>query len=139
MSITIRTFRPEDYDDALALWKSVPGIGLSGADGRAEIQAYLARNPGMSHVACDGERLVGTILCGHDGRRGLIHHLVSAADVRRQGVARRLLEAGMVGFRAAGIQKVHLFVYHTNQDGMAFWRAVGAQYRSELALFSLPV
>ena len=139
MSITIRTFLPEDYDGALELWKGTPGIGLSSADGRAEILAYLARNPGMSHVACDGSRIVGTILCGHDGRRGLIHHLVSAADVRRRGVARRLLAAGMESFREAGIQKVHLFVYHANDEGLAFWRAVGAQYRGELALYSISV
>ncbi|MEN9933993.1 MAG: acetyltransferase [Chloroflexota bacterium] len=139
MHTTIRTFRPEDYDAAFELWKATPGIGLSSADERDAILSFLARNPGMSYVASDGDRLVGTILCGHDGRRGLIHHLVSAVTVRRQGAAQRLLAAGMESFRRAGIQKAHLFVFQSNDEAIAFWRAVGAQYRSELALYSIAV
>lgn len=139
MPIDIREFRLDDYDNAIALWQRTPNVGLSDADGRAEIGAFLERNPGMSFVAVDGNSLVGTILCGHDGRRGLIHHLVSAPEVRRQGLGRRLLDAGLEGFRLAGIRKVHFLVFHANQAGIAFWTAVGAQRRSDVNLYSIRV
>ncbi len=82
--------------------------------------------------------MIGTILCGHDGRRGLIHHLVVAPDCRRRGLGRTLLRRGLGALHDAGIDKCHLLVFGSNDAGLAFWRSVGASERRELALFSLP-
>jgi len=101
------------------------------------LAAFLARNPGLSHVAhCDGG-IVGTALCGHDGRRGLIHHLVVSPAERRSGIGRALLVRGLAGLERAGIQKAHLLVFRTNEPGLAFWRAIGAEERTAIALFSI--
>jgi ribosomal protein S18 acetylase RimI-like enzyme len=137
MTIQFRPFENSDYARARALWEATPGIGLSNADAPAAIQAFLERNPGTSFVAVDGEVLVGTILCGHDGRRGLIHHLVTASTHRHMGVGTSLLRAGLKALRERGIDKCHLFVFRSNDAGLSFWRAVAAQERTELALFSL--
>ena len=51
-----------DYDSIYSLWKSLDGIGLSGADSRNSIAGYLERNPGMSFVCRRDGRIVGTIL-----------------------------------------------------------------------------
>ncbi len=137
MSITIRPFRPEDHAAARALWEATPGLGLSAADEQAPIEHFLRRNPGLSFVAHRLGVLVGTVLCGHDGRRGLIHHLVVAPAHRRRGVARRLLDAGLRALAAQGIDKAHLLVFRSNAAGLAFWRDAGAAERVELALFSM--
>ena len=78
------------------------------------------------------------ILCGHDGRRGLVHHLAVRTESRRQGVGRALLFAGLAALHAERIHKCHLLVFGNNQEGLAFWSAVGAQLRGELQLLSLP-
>ena len=65
----IREMTIQDYDAVIALWQSVIGMGLSDSDSREGIGRYLARNPGMSFAAWDGDLLVGAVLCGHDGRR----------------------------------------------------------------------
>ncbi len=137
MPAAIRPFEPTDYPAARALWEATPGVGLSAADERGPIERYLRRNPGLSFVAQEGGELVGTILCGHDGRRGLIHHLVTAPAARRRGLGRGLLLAGLRGLRAQGIDKCHLMVFGDNEEGKAFWRAVHAAERTELALFSI--
>lgn len=137
MQPLIRAFEAADYDAALALWRRTPGVGLSDADQRAPIEAFLARNPGTSFVALEGGELVGTLLCGHDGRRGLIHHLVVAMPHRRCGIARRLLARSLAALRSAGIGKCHLLVFRDNAEGLAFWRGIGAAERGELALFSM--
>jgi ribosomal protein S18 acetylase RimI-like enzyme len=134
--VEIRAFLPSDYAAARALWEATDGVGLSAADERDPICAYLERNPAMSFVAEDAG-IVGTILCGHDGRRGLIHHLVTAPSHRRRGIGRALLERGLDALRREGIDKCHLLVYRSNADGIAFWRRVGAEERTSLALFSL--
>lgn len=138
MSLAIVPFGPEHYADARALWLRTDGVGLSDADEEPAIRAYLARNPRCSFIAQDAGRLVGTILCGHDGRRGLIHHLAVDSELRRRGAGRALLAAGLSALRAEGIAKCHLLVFADNADGLAFWRAVGAQRRSEMELLSLP-
>ena len=100
MSIHIRAFETSDYSQARALWEATPGVGLSDADTPRAIEAFLSRNPGASFVATQGGALVGTILCGHDGRRGLIHHLVTVQSHRRQGAGRALLCAGVASTSA---------------------------------------
>lgn len=137
MSFVVSPFDAQHYASARALWETTPGVGLSEADGPAEIAAFLRRNPGLSFVAHEDGELVGTILVGHDGRRGLIHHLVCAPRLRRRGVGRELLQRGLRGLHAEGIMKCHLFVFRNNTEGLSFWRAVQAMERHELALFSL--
>lgn len=134
---TIRPFEPADYEAAHALWEATPGVGLSAADERGPIERYLRRNAGLSFVAIDGGEMVGTILCGHDGRRGLIHHLMTVPGARRRGIGGALLRAGLGALRAEGIDKCHLLVVGDNEAGLDFWRAVGAAERTELALFSI--
>jgi N-acetylglutamate synthase len=137
MTVVVRPFAPSDYPAARKLWQATPGVGLSEADEGVPIAQFLSRNPGLSFVAYDGDDLVGTILCGHDGRRGLIHHLVTAESHRRRGLGRQLLRSGLEELRGEGIDKCHLLMFQSNLDGRAFWRAVAATERHELAIFSL--
>lgn len=134
---TVVAFERSHLPAALALWRSMPGIGLSEADEPAALAAFLRRNPGLSFVALDGSELVGTLLCGHDGRRGLIHHLAVAPEQRRRGLGRALLDAALAALQAQGIGKCHLMVFADNTEGLAFWRRQQAVERVELALLSI--
>lgn len=132
------TFRAEHHPAALALWENTAGVGLSEADSFDSIGRFLNRNPGSSFVALDGSAVIGTILCGHDGRRGLIHHLAVHSEYRRRGLGRALVAAGLAALARQGIQKCHLLVFRENEEGKAFWRNLGADERLSLSLFSLP-
>jgi N-acetylglutamate synthase len=139
MTFHIVSFEHSHYREARALWERTEGVGLSEADEEQEILKYLDRNPNTSFVATLGASVVGTLLCGHDGRRGLLHHLAVAAEHRRRGVGRTLVEEGMRALRAEGIGKYHLMVFADNEDGRRFWERVGAQVRTELELLSILV
>lgn len=134
----LRAMEASDYDDALALWQSCAGegIGLNESDTRPAIEGYLARNPGLSQVirTAHGQRLVGAVLCGHDGRRGYLHHLAVAADHRRRGLARSLVQAGLEGLHHLGIPKCNLFLYSDNHAGRAFWIHEGWAARDDLVV-----
>ena len=136
--MALRPFLPQDIPVARALWQATPGVGLSAADEPAALAAFLTRNPTTCFVAVAQGGLAGTILVGHDGRRGLIHHLAVATDSRRSGLGRRLVEAGLAALHAQGIDKCHLMVFTDNAGGAAFWTGIGATRRDELALYSLP-
>jgi ribosomal protein S18 acetylase RimI-like enzyme len=137
-TLGIRVFAISDHAQAVALWDATEGIGSSSADSFENIAAFLQRNPGLSFVALDGDALVGTILCGHDGRRGLIHHLAVAPSYRRRGLGRELVRRVLEGLRGAGIEKCHLLVFDENAEGRAFWQRIGAEDRTTLGVFSLP-
>ena len=136
MMASIQTFSIDDYNEVLALWQATPGVGLSDADSRAGVAAYLARNQGLSFVARVEGRLVGAVLCGTDGRRGYLHHLAVHPDFRRQGIGQALAERCLAELKAQGINKCHLFVFAGNADGRAFWERTGWKQRTDLEIMS---
>ncbi len=132
----IKPFNIDRYDEVYALWDRCTGVGLSGADEQDQIAGYLARNPGMSFIALDGLAVVGVVLGGHDGRRGYVHHLAVDDNYRRQGIGRQLLERCLLALEAEGIQKCHLFIFHENEGGIAFWQAQGWTLRQDILVMS---
>jgi ribosomal protein S18 acetylase RimI-like enzyme len=132
----IREFSSADITPALDLWRRTDGIGLSAADRPENLQDFLARNPGLSHVAVNGADLIGTVLCGTDGRRGYIHHLAVAAASRRAGIGRALLDAALTALKRSGIQKCHAFVSQSNPFVTLFWTPAGWERREELRIYS---
>src|SRR5580692_3692620 len=94
MNCTIEPMTIADFDDVTALWQKTEGVGLNESDTREAIAIFLERNPGLSLIARDGRRkIIGAVLCGHDGRRGYLHHLAVASEHRRQGIGKTLVEA----------------------------------------------
>jgi len=136
MKILIEPMAMDHYDEVIALWKNFENVGLSSADEREKIKAYLARNPGMSFVAKENGVIVGAALCGHDGRRGYLHHLAVAESHQEKGIGRQLAEICMESLRNAGIEKCHLFVFQKNKEGKAFWEKIGWSPRSDIQVVS---
>lgn len=128
-----------DYDDVTELWRNTEGIGLDAdTDTRERIAAYLARNPGLSYVARSGGQVVGAVLCGHDGRRGYLHHLAVAAMDRHQGIGRALVAACLAKLGQLGIRKCNIFLFSDNEAGKGFWKAVGWLERTDLRILQKP-
>lgn len=136
MQYSTREMVIEDYYDVYKLWSCAKGIGLSGADTRENIDAYLKRNKGLSFVCETGNRIIGAILCGHDGRRGFIHHLVVDEKHRRMGFAKELVSKSLERLKQEGIQKCHLFVMKDNESGKEFWVKTSWMQREDIGVFS---
>lgn len=126
----------QDYDAVIALWQSADGVGLSSSDSREAIARYLDHNPSLSFTAWDGDELVGTVLCGHDGRRGYVHHLAVRPSYWRQGIGKALAARCLAALAAEDIDKCHLFVFAVNADAIAFWKSVGWTQRVDLNVMS---
>jgi len=134
---TVRLFRIEDYDAVVALWRRTEGVGLNESDTRPAIAAFLRRNPKLSFVAESNGRIVGAVLCGHDGRRGYLHHLAVSKRHRGCGIGRQLVDAGLAKLRQAGISKCNIFIFARNTEGMKFWKHTGWSLRTELRLMQI--
>jgi ribosomal protein S18 acetylase RimI-like enzyme len=129
-------FKIKNYQNVISLWKSCEGIGLSSADSRDNMQTFLRRNPGMSFVAKYQKKIIGAVLCGHDGRRGYLHHLAVHPAYRNQGIGRSLVERCIRALKRSGIQKCHLFIFNRNIEGIQFWEKIGWTPRNDLRIVS---
>jgi len=127
-----------DYDEIYALWKDIPGVGLSNSsDSRDSITRYLARNPGQSFVCKTFGEIVGTILCGNDGRRAYIYHMAVAPAHRRRGLATELVRLAVDAQRGCAITKCHLLIINSNDSGRAFWLNSGFCVRDDIGIMSM--
>lgn len=122
---TIRAMTPDDLPAAIALWSTAEGVSVGEGDSHEELARYLQRNPGASQVVCEGGRLVGAVLAGHDGRRGFLYHLAVASDRRGRGYGRLLAERSLAVLREAGLRRVLILVARDNATGRAFWTRCG--------------
>ena len=131
-----REMKPDDYAEAYALWSRTEGVGLGHSDSEEAIAKYLARNPGHSFVCEHGGRIVGTVLCGHDGRRGYLYHVAVSEEHHKRGIVRTLLTKALDRLRDAGIRKCHLMVFSGHYAGQEFWEHIGWQRREDVLLYS---
>ena len=124
--IVIVPMTPDDYDDVRALWMTIRGFGIRALDdSREDIERFIARNPTTSVVARDGGRIVGSILCGSDGRQGALYHVCVAEECRRRGIGTQMVAFCMHQLRYMGVNKVSLIAFTTNEAGNAFWNKIG--------------
>ena len=131
--MNIRKMTINDYDDIYALWLSCAGMGLNNLDDSREgIARFLARNPDTCFVAVDGEKIVGVIMAGNDGRRGFIYHTAVAPEYRNQGIGAKMVDRTMLALKDCGINKAALVFFERNQAGNGFWEKQGFTVREDL-------
>lgn len=131
------TYTIDRYDEVMALMRATPGVSIRDADARAATARYLARNPGLSFLAVDAGRVIGCALCGHDGRRGYLQHVIVAPDYRGRGIADALVERCLDGLAALGIDKTHIDVFTSNDAANRYWTRRGWRRRDDIHRYSL--
>ena len=125
MDYSIHEMTIDDYDDAYNLWEQSEGLSLEEGDSRQAIGIYLNRNQGLCFVACADDRIIGTVLCGHEGRRGILRHLAVKRQYRGKGIGRALIKQSLSALSKAGIKKCNTFVMDDNLKGLRFWEQLG--------------
>ncbi len=138
MSINIRVMTPEDYDKVYQLWLSITGFGIRSVDDSREgVARFLKRNPTTSVVAEQNGRIVGSIMCGHDGRTGCFYHVCVARDYRKHGVGYRMVRFAVRALIEEGVSKVTLIAFKENQVGNVFWKSLGWTQREDVNYYDL--
>lgn len=116
----------DDYEEVRALWMTISGFGIRALDdSREDIDRFIRRNPTTSVVARVDGRIVGSILCGSDGRQGALYHVCVAKPWRRHGIGTMMVAYCMRELSSMGINKVSLIAFRRNDVGNAFWKNIG--------------
>lgn len=127
----------DDYDDVYTLWENAgAGIHLRRSDSAAEIEKKIARDPDLFLVARAEGAVVGAVMGGFDGRRGMMYHLAVAHEYRRQGLANQLVDALEERLKAKGCIRYYLLVTKDNEEAIRFYQARGWENMNDLHVFA---
>lgn len=129
----IRPMTIDDYDEVHNLWMTIKGFGIRSVDDSREgVERFINRNPGLSVVAIEDGKVVGAILCGHDGRRGCLYHVCVDPAYRMHGIGKAMVVMAMNALKEEHINKVSLIAFTQNDIGNAFWKCIGWTKREDL-------
>lgn len=131
--VTIRTMTEADYEVVYELWLSIHGFAMRSLDDSKEgILRFIKRNPTTSVVAEVDDAIVGSILCGHDGRHGCFYHVCVEEGHRNRGIGKAMATACMRRLQEEQINKISLVAFKDNALGNAFWHGEGWKLREDL-------
>ena len=129
----VRTMTIDDYEEVSLLWHKIKGFSIRSIDDSREgVARFLKRNPDSSVVAVEDSRVVGAILCGHDGRRGCMYHVCVDPEYRMRGIGKSVVVFAMNALKKEHISKVSLIAFTKNDVGNKFWRCIGWTKREDL-------
>ncbi len=132
-NFTLRVMQVEDYEKIYKLWMTIDGFGIRSIDDSYEgVARFIKRNPTTSVVAEADGKIVGAILCGHDGRRGCFYHVCVHKDYRKRGIGKAMAVFCMKALQEEQINKVSLIAFKSNAVGNAFWKSAGWTFREDL-------
>jgi ribosomal protein S18 acetylase RimI-like enzyme len=136
-TVSIREFRfPGDYPAVFELWTQAgPGIHLRKSDEADEIAKKIQRDGDLFLVAEIDGKIIGTVLGGFDGRRGMVYHLAVVVEFRHHGVGAELMAELEKKLKEKGCIRYYLLVTKDNQDAIRFYTNLGWTPMDDLYAF----
>lgn len=129
----IRVMTMEDYEEVHQLWMEIHGFGIRSLDDSKEgVERFLKRNPTTSMAALMDGKIVGAILCGHDGRRGCLYHVCVQESYRKHGIGQQMVKACLAALQEEKINKVNLIAFRKNEVGNHFWQSLGWKFKGDV-------
>jgi ribosomal protein S18 acetylase RimI-like enzyme len=135
--INIREFEfPADYQLVYDLWVSIErGVHVGRSDAAAEIEKKITRDPDLFLVAECDNKIIGSVIGGYDGRRGLIYHLAVHESFRGHGIGSRLMDEVEARLRSKGCLKCYLLVTNDNPEAEIYYQNRGWYHMDTVRLF----
>ena len=112
------------HGEVIALWHAA-GLTRPWNDPDADLALALRTPTSTVLVALEADRLLGTVMLGHDGHRGWLYYLAVSDDARRRGVGTALVQAAERWLHARDVPKVQLMVRAGNEAVQAFYARLG--------------
>jgi len=122
--VTIRSYRPRDYEAVVGLWRGA-GFHVDERDNRQALQEKLIQDPGLFLVAEAAERVVGTAVGSWDGRRSWVFRVAVDPAFQRKGIGRRLMSEMEGRLTALGARSAGLLVAQGNEPAIRFYQSLG--------------
>ena len=130
MALEIRPIEDGDSDEVVALWRlcgltrpwNDPARDIAFCRKSAEAVLLVGREPAA-------DRLLATVMVGHDGHRAWVYYLAVEPTAQSKGHGRAMMAAAEDWAKARGVPKLELLIRSENVDVKRFYEALG--YRVE--------
>jgi ribosomal protein S18 acetylase RimI-like enzyme len=127
----------DDYDIVMKLWQTckIP-YRPEGRERRDKIEKEIQKETAIFLVAELDEKIVGTVLGTHDGRKGWINRLAVAPEFQHRGIAQRLLKEAEDILGKLGIEIIACLIEDYNRHSMDFFQEAGYTKHQEIIYFT---
>lgn len=122
-----------DRDDVIALWRGA-GLTRPWNDPVSDFDLAIGSPNSLVLVMHDDGSAVGTVMAGFDGHRGWVYYLAVREDLRRTGIARRLMANAGEWLAKCGCPKAQLMVRGENAAASGFYAALGYEMQDVFTL-----
>lgn len=109
-----------DYPKLIEFWKN--NYLLTKLDEFERIKLFLEKNPGLSLVAEEKGKIIGTVLGSFDGRRGTLQKVVVSKTKRGKGVGRSIVKDAVKKLQSAGALDIR---FNTAEELVHFYETCG--------------
>ena len=122
--IDFRAMRDGEEAAVIGLWE-VCGLTRPWNEPRRDLEFARGKTNSEILVATKGDRVIATVMAGHDGHRGTIYYLAVEPAEQGNGLGRLAVAAAEAWLKARGVWKVNLLVRSENADVLGFYQALG--------------
>lgn len=120
----IRAYVPSDFAAVTALWDAT-GISIHYNDPAKDIPRMLATHDCQLYVGVEDDRVIASIMVGHEGHRGWLYKLAVLPEFQGKGYGRDLVQQAERWLVARGMPKVNLIIRDTNIKVRQFYERLG--------------
>lgn len=131
-----RTYKSSDYKEIMELWKSA-GLIVSLSDNQEELEKLAFKTDNKFILLELENRIIGTVICAHDGRRGYIHHLAVLPEFQKNGFGNQLMDEAIKHYKSLKTVKTHIFIEKSNSKVVDFYKHIDFKIRDDLILMTL--
>ncbi len=129
----IRTYRPEDEKQVIALWQQCNLITPSNNPQR-DIERKINDSPELFFVGQKDNKIIASCMAGYDGHRGWIYYLAVQQNLQRTGIASKIIEYAEQNLMRMGCPKINLMIRESNTEVISFYRKTGYENDPVLVL-----
>ena len=132
--IVIRQYSEKDREQIIELWKTCD-LTRPWNDPNKDFDRKKAVGEDLFIVLEYENKIIGTVMGGYDGHRGIMNYLAVGPDFRGKGYGKMLVEELENKFKKLGCPKVNLLVRSDNSEVSNFYKSIDYKKQDDVLVF----
>jgi ribosomal protein S18 acetylase RimI-like enzyme len=124
VTLAFREVQDVDVESVVSLWKAC-GLTRPWNDPYKDIRFAREGETSTVLVGFIEDRLVASVMAGHDGHRGVLYYLAVDPAFQKRGFGRAAVAAAEAWLRERGVWKINLMVRSDNEKAGSFYERLG--------------